>query len=63
MSDLDLSNNPPPFWKMFGFFFRYLKQEKLLISQGVKFVNGKIVPVATDKGKELDEVLWGPKGS
>ena len=29
MSDLDLSNNPPPFWKMFGFFFRYLKQEKL----------------------------------
>ncbi len=41
----------------------YLKQEKLLISEGVKFVDGKIVPVATDKGKELDEVLWGPKGS
>lgn len=29
MTDFDLSNNPPPFWKMFGFFFRYLKQEKL----------------------------------
>ncbi len=29
MNDLDLSDNPPPFWKMFGFFFRYLKQEKL----------------------------------
>ncbi len=29
MTDLFLDQNPPPFWKMFGFFFRYLKQEKL----------------------------------
>jgi len=29
MANLDLDHNPPPFWKMFGFFFRYLKQEKL----------------------------------
>ena len=39
----------------------YLKQEKLLLNEGVKFVKGKIVPVATDKGKALDEVLWGPE--
>lgn len=41
----------------------YLKQEKLLLSEGVKFVKGKIVPVASDKGRELDEVLWGPEGT
>ena len=37
-----------------------LEQEKLLVSEGVKIVDGKIIPVASDKGKELDDVLWGP---
>jgi len=41
----------------------YLKQEKLLLREGVKIVKGKIVPVASDKGRELDEVLWGPEDS
>ncbi|MGK0269771.1 MAG: methylated-DNA-protein-cysteine methyltransferase-like protein [Cocleimonas sp.] len=41
----------------------YLKQEKLLLNEGVKFVKGKIIPIATDKGRELDEVLWGPEDS
>ncbi len=41
----------------------YLTQEKLLVSEGVKIVNGKIIPVASDKGRELDDVLWGPGDS
>ena len=41
----------------------YLKQEKLLLSEGVKFVEGKIIPVTSDKGRELDDVLWGPESS
>jgi len=41
----------------------YLEQEKLLLSEGVKFNNGKIVPTASDKGRELDDVLWGPGDS
>ncbi|VAW46936.1 hypothetical protein MNBD_GAMMA02-1219 [hydrothermal vent metagenome] len=27
--NVDFSDNPPPFWRQFGFFFGYLKQEKL----------------------------------
>ena len=38
----------------------YLEQEKLLLSEGVNIVDGKIIPVASDKGRELDDVLWGP---
>lgn len=41
----------------------YLKQKKCLFSEGVIFVKGKIVPVVSDKGRELDEVLWGPEDS
>lgn len=37
----------------------YIKQEKLLLLEGVKIRKGKISPVSTDKGKSLDEVLWG----
>lgn len=29
MNSYDLGKNPPPFWKQFGFFFQYLRQEKL----------------------------------
>lgn len=28
-SEFDFKDNPPPFWRQFGFFFAYLKQEKL----------------------------------
>lgn len=38
----------------------YLKQEKLLLDEGVKIVKGKIIPVVSDKDRELDDVLWGP---
>jgi len=29
MKHFETNSNPPPFWRQFGFFFRYLKQEKL----------------------------------
>jgi hypothetical protein len=29
MNSYDFGNNPPAFWRQFGFFFQYLKQEKL----------------------------------
>ena len=38
----------------------YLKQQKLLLSEGVKIVAGKIIPLSSDKNKALDEILWGP---
>jgi len=38
----------------------YKKQESLLINEGVKFAKGKVIPVLSDKDRELDEVLWGP---
>jgi len=38
----------------------YLKQEALLLKEGIKIVRGKVIPVVSDKGRELDEVLWGP---
>ena len=39
----------------------YLTQQKLLLSEGVKVIDGKVVPLASDKDKGLDEVLWGPE--
>ena len=38
----------------------YLEQETLLLNEGVIIRDGKIIPVASDKGRELDDVLWGP---
>ena len=39
----------------------YKKQQSLLLKEGVKIVNEKIVSaVVSDNGRELDEVLWGP---
>ncbi len=38
----------------------YLKQQNLLISEGVIIVEGKIIPLSSDKDKALDEILWGP---
>ena len=37
----------------------YIKQEKYLLQEGVKILKGKVIPLSTDKGKSLDEVLWG----
>ncbi len=38
----------------------YKKQRCLLEDEGVKFTNGKVVPVYSDDDKDLDELLWGP---
>ena len=38
----------------------YLKQQNLLLNEGVKLENGKIIPLSSDKDKALDEILWGP---
>ena len=38
----------------------YIKQQGLLAKEGVCIVNGKVVPLDSDEGKELDELLWGP---
>ena len=38
----------------------YNKQRGLLENEGVQFIDGKVVPVDSDEGKDLDELLWGP---
>ena len=38
----------------------YKKQQGLLEKEGVQFVRGKVIAVDSDKGKDLDELLWGP---
>ena len=38
----------------------YKKQQALLLNEGVKIKQGKVVPITTDKNRELDEILWGP---
>ncbi len=37
----------------------YIKQRQLLEKEGVRFVNGKVVPLDSDANKDLDELLWG----
>ncbi len=37
----------------------YKKQSMLLSEEGVKIVNGKIIPTMTDDDTPLDELLWG----
>ena len=40
----------------------YEKQKRLLLNEGVKMEKGKLIPViASDQGRALDEVLWGPE--
>ncbi|HTN93408.1 MAG TPA: MGMT family protein [Gallionella sp.] len=39
----------------------YRKQRGLLEKEGVRFVGGKVVPLDSDRGKSLDESLWGPR--
>jgi len=38
----------------------YIKQQDLLEKEGVKIIGGKVVPLYSVEGKELDELLWGP---
>lgn len=38
----------------------YLKQQALLAKEGVYLVAGKVIPLDSDEGKDLDELLWGP---
>ena len=40
----------------------YKKQQALLEKEGVRFVGRKVVPVVSDRDKDLDELLWGPPG-
>lgn len=37
----------------------YKKQKELLEKEGVKVINKKVIPVISDDGKDLDEILWG----
>lgn len=41
----------------------YNQQQKLLLRDGVKIVEGKVIPRTSDKGQTLDDLLWGPNGS
>ena len=38
----------------------YNKQKNLLEKEGVTFMAGKVFPLYSDEGKDLDELLWGP---
>ena len=38
----------------------YNKQKSLLEKEGVQFIDGKVIPLDSDEGKDLDELLWGP---
>ena len=38
----------------------YKKQKALLEKEGVRVINRKVVPVDSDEGKNLDELLWAP---
>jgi len=38
----------------------YKKQQALLEKEGVKFIAGKVVVADINRGKNLDELLWGP---
>lgn len=38
----------------------YKKQAGLLAKEGVQIINGKVVPLGSGEGKNLDEIVWGP---
>ena len=38
----------------------YNKQQALLEKEGVKIIDGKVVPVDSDEKIDLDEMIWGP---
>ena len=37
----------------------YNKQKGLLLKEGVQIINGKVVPIDSDKTVDLDKLLWG----
>ena len=38
----------------------YKKQKDLLEQEGVKIINGKVIPVEDNESIDLDKLLWGP---
>jgi alkylated DNA nucleotide flippase Atl1 len=38
----------------------YEKQKGLLEKEGVKVINGKVIPLESDDDQRLDELMWGP---
>lgn len=38
----------------------YNKQRSLLEKEGVRFINGRAVPLDSSEQKDLDELIWGP---
>ena len=38
----------------------YHKQKDLLEKEGVKIIAAKVLPLYSDEGKDMDELLWGP---
>ena len=38
----------------------YRKQQSLLEKEGVKIINGKVIPLESIKPVNLDKLLWGP---
>jgi len=38
----------------------YHKQKSLLEKEGVQFIDGKVAPLDSDEGENLDKLLWGP---
>jgi methylated-DNA-protein-cysteine methyltransferase-like protein len=41
----------------------YKRQEELLESEGVRVIDGKVIPVEVEQSNDLDRLLWGPDGS
>ena len=39
----------------------YKRQQDLLADEGVNIIKNKVIPIASDKDKALDEILWGPE--
>ena len=40
----------------------YEKQKKLLEKEGVKIIDGKVIPLEQDDDSDLDTLLWKPTG-
>ena len=40
----------------------YKRQRDLLAQEGVKIINGKVVPLDSAETADLDRLLWGPPG-
>lgn len=38
----------------------YKRQKKLLELEGVRVIDGKVIPVEVEESDDLDRLLWGP---